>query len=127
VTAVRLLLDTHVFLWWKLDDPRLVVEARDKIATADLVLVSAASAWEIAIKCRLGKLDFHEDFERGVRESGFERLPIGFSHAAETRTLADHHRDPFDRMLIAQARVEGLTIVTHDPLFGPYGVPLVWT
>ncbi len=95
--------------------------------TADLVLVSAASAWEIAIKCRLGKLDFQEDFERGVRESGFERLPIGFSNAAETRALADYHRDPFDRMLIAQARVEGLTIVTQDPLFGPYDVPLLRT
>lgn len=127
MTAVRLLLDTQVFLWWKLDDPRLVVDARETIATADLVLVSTASAWEIAIKCRLGKLDLQEDFERGVRESGFERLPIGFSHAAETRALGDHHRDPFDRMLIAQARVEGLTIVTHDPLFCPYGVPLVWT
>lgn len=123
--AVRLLLDTHVFLWWKLDDSRLTDPAPESIATTDLVLVSAVSAWEVAIKAALGKLEFHEDFEQGVRESGFDRFPIGFSHAAETRNLPDHHRDPFDRMLIAQARVERLTLVSHDALFQAYDIPLI--
>jgi PIN domain nuclease of toxin-antitoxin system len=124
-TVSRLLLDTHVFLWWKLDDSRLGETIRERIATAELVMVSAASAWEVAIKTRLGKLQFHEDFELGVRDSGFERLPIGFSHAAATRELPGHHRDPFDRMLIAQARVEDLVIVTHDASFEAYEVPLI--
>jgi PIN domain nuclease of toxin-antitoxin system len=121
----RLLLDTHVFLWWKLDDQRLKVGVRDAIARADIVFVSAASAWEAAIKARLGKLELTVDFAEGVKDSGFERLAIGFQHAAETRTLPDHHRDPFDRMLIAQARVERLVVVTHDPLFEPYGLDLL--
>jgi PIN domain nuclease of toxin-antitoxin system len=123
----RLLLDTHAFLWWKLDDPQLKMDARIAITQAELVFVSAASAWEAAIKARLGKLDLTVDFAQGVKESGFERLPIGFQHAAETRNLPDHHRDPFDRMLIAQARVERLVVVTHDPLFEPYGLDLIWT
>ena len=125
--ARRLLLDTHVFLWWKLDDPRLGAPARDLIATADLVFVSAASAWEAAIKAGLGKLALAADFASGVAESGFGRLPIGFEHAAETRQLPYHHRDPFDRMLMAQARVERLTLVTHDRQFEPYDVALFWT
>lgn len=122
----RLLLDTQVFLWWRLDDPRLSADAREAIATARLVLVSAASAWEAAIKRRLGRLSMDVDFASGVKESRFERLSIGFEHAAETGRMAHFHRDPFDRMLIAQARVERLTLVTHDRLFAPYEVDLVW-
>ncbi len=125
--AQRLLLDTHVFLWWKVDDARLNSAARAAIADADLVFVSAASAWEVAIKSRLGKLQLDADFAAGVSESGFERLPIGFEHAAESGRLQDHHRDPFDRMLVAQARVERLTLVTHDRQFEPYDVALLWT
>lgn len=125
--AQRLLLDTHVFLWWKLDHPRLVAPAREAIATADLVLVSAASAWEAAIKAGLGRLELATDFGAGVTESGFARLPIGFEHAAETQRLPPHHRDPFDRMLVAQARVERLTLVTHDRQIAPYDVALLWT
>jgi len=123
----RLLLDTHVFLWWKLDDARLNAAAREAIACADLVLVSAASGWEVATKVRLGRLTLDADFAAGVGDSGFERLPIGFEHAAETRALPDHHGDPFDRMLIAQARVERLTLVTHDRRLAPYEVELLWT
>lgn len=123
----RLLLDTHVFLWWQLDDPRLGIEARATIIAAERVYVSAASAWEAAIKARLGKLELLMDFRQGVIESGFEPLPIDFRHAAETRHLPEHHRDPFDRMLIAQARVEDLVIVTHDGLFCRYAVPLLMT
>ncbi|WP_256091666.1 type II toxin-antitoxin system VapC family toxin [Candidatus Thiosymbion oneisti] len=122
-----LLLDTHVFLWWKLDDTRLRKAVRDNIANAELVFVSAASAWEAAIKVRLGKLDLDADFATGVTDSGFERLAIGFEHAAETKGLPLHHRNPFDRMLIAQARVEHLTLVTHDHQLEPYDVELLWT
>jgi len=110
----RLLLDTHGFLWWKTDDVRLGEAARQDIIDADLVFVSAASAWEVAIKARLSRIELDAEFASGVTDSGFERLLIRFEHAEETRALPDHHRDPFDRMLIAQARVEGLTLVTHD-------------
>jgi len=123
----RLLLDTQVFLWWKLNDARLSENVQHVVSNADLVFVSAASAWEVAIKIRLGKLSLDEDFASGVADSGFERLMIGFDHAAETRNLPDHHRDPFDRMLIAQARIERLTLVTHDRQIEPYPVALLWT
>lgn len=123
-----LLLDTHVFLWWKLDDARLREAVRDVVANAELVFVSAASAWEVGIKARLGKLDLDgADFAAGVIDSGFERLAIGFEHAAETKELPLHHRDPFDRMLVAQARVERLTLVTHDRQLEPYDVALLLT
>ncbi len=122
----RLLLDTHVFLWWKVDDPRLGSQAREAIAQADLVLVSAASAWEAAIKAQLGKLELSASFAEGVVASGFEKLPINFEHAEENAKLPSHHRDPFDRMLIAQARVEGLTLVTHDRGLAAYDVPILW-
>ena len=126
-TTNGLLLDTHVFLWWKLDDERLQEPARDAISSADLVFVSVASAWEVAIKARLGKLDLDANFADGVTDSGFERLAIAFEHVAETRSLPDHHRDLFDRMLIAQARVERLALVTHDRQLEPYDVELLWT
>jgi PIN domain nuclease of toxin-antitoxin system len=122
----RLLLDTHVFLWWRVDDGRLGEPARSAISGADLVMVSAASAWEAAIKARLGRLELPERFEAGVLASGFERLPIGFSHAEAAAALPAHHRDPFDRMLLAQAMVEGLTLVSHDRRLEPYGVPVLW-
>lgn len=125
--ARRLLLDTHCFLWWKTDDVRLAEAARQAIVDADLVFVSAASAWEVAIKARLGRIELDADFASGVTDSGFEGLLVRFEHAEETRALPDHHRDPFDRMLIAQARVEGLTLVTHDRQLEPYAVDLLWT
>jgi PIN domain nuclease of toxin-antitoxin system len=123
---MRLLLDTHVLLWWREASPRIGDEARREIATADDVFVSAASAWEVAIKVALGKLRIPGPLEAAVSDSGFGALPIAFSHAAAVTGLAAHHADPFDRMLIAQAVVEGLTIVTHDRRFAPYGVPIVW-
>lgn len=124
--AQRLLLDTHVFLWWKINAPRLGPAAREAIAHADLVLVSAASAWEAAIKGQLGKLELTERFTQGVEDSGFDKLPIGFEHAEEIARLPPHHRDPFDRMLIAQARVERLTLVSGDRALAPYDVPILW-
>jgi PIN domain nuclease of toxin-antitoxin system len=124
---VRLLLDTHVFLWWSEDDPRLRREARNAITSAEAVVVSAASAWETAIKTALGKLSLRVPFEEAIEINHFDKLPIDFHHAAAVAALPLHHGDPFDRMLIAQALTEGLTLVTHDRLFAPYHVPTLWT
>ncbi len=122
-----LLLDTHVFLWWRTNDPRLVSAVRDAIAVAPLVLVSAASAWEAAIKISLGRLKLPEPFARGVDASGFQRLPIAFEHAEAAGNLPPHHRDPFDRMLVAQTALEDCTLVSHDRALEPYGVSMLWT
>jgi PIN domain nuclease of toxin-antitoxin system len=119
---VRLLLDTHVVLWWRQDSRRIKKAARAAIAGADIVYVSAASAWEVAIKSALGRLSLADGLDRHVMEAGFEALPITFAHAAEVGRLPAHHADPFDRMLVAQARVERLTLVTHDERLTLYDV-----
>lgn len=124
--AAPLLLDTHVFLWWRGNDPRLSEAVRAAIANAPLVCVSAASAWEATIKATLGKLQVPSSLEEGVRASGFEPLPILFRHAELAGALPAHHRDPFDRMLIAQAIEESLTLVTADRRLAPYEVPMLW-
>lgn len=124
---MTLLLDTHAFLWWSTDARRLKTEARQAIGNADQVFVSAASAWEAAIKVGLGRLQLDIGFEEAVEENDFRELPIGFRHAAAASALPPHHADPFDRMLIAQARVEGFTVVTHDAWFRPYDVSVLWT
>lgn len=121
---MTLLLDTHVFLWWRLNDPRLQA-VRRTVATAPSVLVSSASAWEVSIKEALGKLRLADSFESMVSDSGFTGLVVTFAHAQRLSTLPRHHRDPFDRMLVAQALVEGATIVTHDPQFEHYEVPIL--
>ncbi len=113
-------------LWWREASPRLSPEVVAAIGRADLVYVSAASAWEVAIKIALGRLRLPEPFADGVDASGFARLPIECDHAAEAGRLPPHHADPFDRMLAAQARVEGLTLVTHDRRFEPYGGDVLW-
>lgn len=122
----RLLLDTHTFLWWRGEPSRLPAEVRSRIATADIVFVSAASAWEAAIKISLGRLELPDTFEAGVIASGFEKLLITFAHAEHSAALPIHHRDPFDRMLIAQAQAEGLTLVTHDRQLKLYEVEILW-
>jgi len=124
---VRLLLDTHVFLWWRDDSRKLRSHARRAIAEAQLVFVSAATAWEAAIKAALGRLQIPDTIEAGVVDSGFEKLPISFSHAESAAHLPPHHADPFDRMLVAQARAEGLTLVTHDRRLAPYEIEILWT
>jgi PIN domain nuclease of toxin-antitoxin system len=124
---MRLLLDTHVFIWWRANDPRLRKKAVDAIARGSVVFVSAASVWEAAIKQSLGRLELPESVDAGALASGFTRLPIGFSHAAAIATLPRHHNDPFDRMLVAQAIAERLTLVTHDRRFEPYGLDIIWT
>jgi len=126
VTA-RLLLDTHVFLWWRANDPSLKAAARTAIAEADAVFVSAATAWEAGIKAARGRLEIPDSVEAGVLDSGFERLPIRFAHAEAAAALPLHHADPFDRMLVAQAQVEALTFVTHDRRLATYEVAILWT
>lgn len=122
---MSLLLDTHVFVWWRAKDRRLGEAARRAIADSGRVFVSAASAWEAAIKISKGKLKLPEPFARGAEESGFGRLAVTFEHAQGVIDLPWHHRDPFDRILIAQARLEGLRIVTADSVFSAYGVPVI--
>jgi PIN domain nuclease of toxin-antitoxin system len=121
---VNLLLDTHVLIWWD-EGRRLAAEARRAIADADSVYVSAASAWEVAIKTGLGRLRPIRTVEQAVDESGFLELPVTFRHAERLRKLPPHHRDPFDRLLIAQADVEELTLVTRDAVFARYGVGVI--
>jgi PIN domain nuclease of toxin-antitoxin system len=122
---LNLLLDTHVVLWWRADVDRIARPAREAIASADMVFVSVASAWEIAIKQALGKVRLPESFARGIERSGFARLTITFEHAAAAAALPRHHRDPFDRMLVAQAAAEGLKLVTADRVFSKYGADLL--
>jgi PIN domain nuclease of toxin-antitoxin system len=121
----RILLDTEVLIWCDVNDPRLGADARSLIRRAIDVYVSAASAWEIVIKQALGKLQTTRQPADAVTEAGFSPLPVTFEHASEVGNLAPHHRDPFDRLIIASARVEGLTIVTSDARFRAYDVPLV--
>jgi PIN domain nuclease of toxin-antitoxin system len=122
-----LLLDTHVFLWWRSDPARLNERAREAIAMTPIVFVSAASAWEAAIKVALGRLVLPEPFAHGVAHSGFRRLPIFFEHAEAAAALPRHHGDPFDRMLVAQAQLEGCTLVTHDQTLAEYRIATLWT
>ncbi len=124
--AERLLLDTHAFIWWRENSPRLGADARGRIASASLVFVSVASAWEAAIKVALGRLKLPESFEAGVTASRFDKLPIAFRHTEIVATLPHHHADPFDRMLVAQAMSERLTLVTHDRRLAPYALDLLW-
>jgi PIN domain nuclease of toxin-antitoxin system len=120
---LRLLLDTHALLWWLADDVSLTREARDAISAPEsLVAVSAASAWEISIKKALGKLAAPDDLGAQVTRHQFTPLAITIAHALAAGSLPRHHEDPFDRMLIAQAQAEDLTIVTRDPRLRLYGV-----
>jgi PIN domain nuclease of toxin-antitoxin system len=123
----RLLVDTHALLWWLTDDPALSPTARDAIADpANEPLVSTASVWEIAIKRSLGKLAAPDELPDSISDGGFAWLPISAQHAWQVRDLPMHHRDPFDRVLVAQALIERLPIVTSDPRFGEYGVEIRW-
>ncbi len=124
---VRLLLDTHALLWWLFDDPKLSPTAREAIAApGNEVLVSSASAWEIATKHRLGRLpeagDVPDRLPFYLRKARLGVLDVTLDHALRAGSLPGPHRDPFDRMLIAQAQIEGAPVVTVDPVFRAYGV-----
>ena len=122
---MNLLLDTHTFLWWLAGDP-LEPAAAERIADPDvLVAVSAASAWEISIKQSLGMLRFDGDVADSVTGNGFEPLDISIAHAVRAGALPGHHRDPFDRMLVAQAQSEGLVLVTRDGRLNDYEVDIL--
>lgn len=128
---MRVLLDTHVFLWWVEGERTLPARARAVIANrGNDCLLSVASAWEMAIKAGLGKLKLSLPVTRFVVENvaanGFCMLEIGVSHVGRVETLAAHHGDPFDRLLVAQALEEKLPIVSADPIFGKYGVKRIW-
>jgi PIN domain nuclease of toxin-antitoxin system len=124
---VQLLLDTHVLLWWLDDSPRLSPRARSEIAdAANEILVSIASLWEIIIKRGLGKLSFPDNLEDVLSEESFGLIPISFQHLRRLETLPGLHRDPFDRMLIAQALTEAAPLVTNDRALSAYGAPTLW-
>jgi PIN domain nuclease of toxin-antitoxin system len=123
---MNLLLDTHVLLWWLDDHPSLSENARTIIADgSNMVFVSAVVVWEIRIKQALGKLLIPDSFRRVLDQQSFEMLAITVDHAHAAGELPVHHRDPFDRMLIAQAKVEGFTVMTRDAIFETYCIPIV--
>ena len=128
---MRLLLDTHAFLWWVGAGRTLSRRARSAIGSGrNECFVSIATAWEIAIKVSLGSLRVEGSLDRflpdQIAANGFQPLPIDLRHAARAATLPFHHRDPFDRLLVAQALEEELAVVTADPVFAEYGVKRVW-
>ena len=128
---MRLLLDTHALIWWMTDDRSLSDSARRAIAShRNSVVVSAASAWEIATKVRLGRLpiasSFCDDMAEDLEQAGFGSLAIGVEHGIRAGTLPGPHKDPFDRMLIAQAQAENLAVVSKDLVFDDYGVRRIW-
>ncbi len=128
---MRVLLDTHVFLWWVEGERALPAKARAAIADRENeCLISLVSAWELAIKVKLGKLKLALPVQRYLVEhaaaNGFQVLDIRLAHIGRVETLAAHHGDPFDRLLIAQALEEKLPIVTADPVFRKYGVKRIW-
>jgi PIN domain nuclease of toxin-antitoxin system len=128
---VRLLLDTHAFLWWVTDDDRLSTRAGELIAEGtNEVFFSAASAWEIAIKAGLGRIRLPDDAwsftPDQLERNAFQPLPVHVRHAGAVIALPDLHRDPFDRMLVAQAMTEGLTFLTGDEMLSEYPVDIEW-
>ena len=128
---MRVLLDTHALLWWLSDDVALTRPARKTIAdTRNTLIVSAASAWEIGTKVRLGKLptanDLAADFSVQLERDGFELMAISAEHAVRAGLLPGPHKDPFDRMLIAQAQAENLPLISNETLFESYGIRRIW-
>jgi PIN domain nuclease of toxin-antitoxin system len=128
---MQLLLDTHAFLWWLAGDRALSVAARNAIGDeSNTVFVSAASAWEITTKHRLGKLpeagEVAADVAGAIVDQSFVAMPVSVRHGQAAGALPGPHRDPFDRMLIAQAMLETLTLVTNEQIFDSYGVARLW-
>ncbi len=131
IRSVRVLLDTHTLIWWALDDPKLSKKARSILSSFETeVLVSAASAWEIATKVRLGKLPgaeaFAAEFPARVARFGFRELAIQIERGQRAGLLPGEHKDPFDRMLLAQAQAENIQIVSDETLFDAWHVRRIW-
>ena len=122
---MSLLLDTHVVLWWLADDPTLADDIKDRLDHEPDVYVSAATVWEVAVKQALGKFPEPAGLPERIEESGFRNLPISFDHAITAGRLPMIHRDPFDRMLVAQAQCEDLTLVTRDENCRRYRVAIL--
>ena len=128
---MRVLLDTHVFLWWVNDDKQLSATGRNIIGDGrNEIFLSVASGWEMAIKTQLGKLTMPSNFEQFITDqllqNAITTLPIQLSHALHIYTLPLHHRDPFDRLLVAQSQLENLPILTADGQLGRYDVEIIW-
>jgi PIN domain nuclease of toxin-antitoxin system len=124
---LKLLLDTHAALWFLAGDERLGENARRRLTDdANRVLLSAAVVWEIAIKRTLGKLVVPDEYLPLLLDAGVQPLPVSVAHAAAVEQLPPHHRDPFDRMLVVQADIEGAAIVSRDDALRPYDVPMIW-
>lgn len=124
---MKLLLDTHAALWFLSGDQRMGQSPRRHLTnSANQVLLSAAVVWEVAIKRSLGKLVAPDEYLGLLLDAGAQPLPVSLDHATAVEQLPWHHRDPFDRMLVAQALVEGASLVSHDAALQPYGVRLVW-
>jgi PIN domain nuclease of toxin-antitoxin system len=124
---VRFLLDTNAFLWWRSGSGRLPTRVSDQIGDPDNdIVVSIASVWEIAIKRGLGKLRFLEDFEEVMTDEGFTLLDITYAHLRMLGDLPQHHRDPFDRLLISQSLADRIPVVTNDRAFTAYGAGIIW-
>jgi PIN domain nuclease of toxin-antitoxin system len=128
---MNLLLDTHAFLWFIDGSAKLSQRARELIEDqGNAKLVSVASLWEMGLKMSLGRLELAQPFEelipRQMELNGFGLLPVRISHIAKTISLSFHHRDPFDRMIVAQCMAEGLSVVSLDPVFDKYSVQRLW-
>jgi PIN domain nuclease of toxin-antitoxin system len=122
----KVLLDTHVFLWWLAGDTQLGEAAIELISDeSNQVYLSAATSWEISVKRNKGLLKAPYDIDAAIDKVGFSKLPISVFHGEQADNLPDHHKDPFDRMLIAQAQAEGLEIITCDCVFPKYGIKLI--
>jgi PIN domain nuclease of toxin-antitoxin system len=119
---VNLLLDTHIYLWWLIDSPALSQRAHQMIEEADQVFVSVVSIWEAGIKWRAGKLPVAPQvMVEGMNQNGLSALPVNMAHTLQLKQLPDHHRDPFDRMLVAQAMAEPMFLLTSDRALADYG------
>ena len=128
---MRVLLDTHTFLWWVMDSPRLSTQSRQIITDGNnAIFLSAVSGWEMAIKAQYGRLQLPKTPDLFVAEqlalNAFQSLPVQMSHALHVYTLPQHHRDPFDRLLIAQSQLEDMPLLSADSEIGAYNVHVIW-
>lgn len=122
---MRLLIDSHIALWWLAEDPSIGMHCKEHLRTADEVFFSAVTPWELGIKRALGKVSYPDGLASELTSSGFRELPVSAEHAERAPDLPLHHRDPFDRMLVAQAQAEALVLVSADRSLRPYDVEII--